>query len=61
MFLPTPQFSPSLWLPAPYRLKTPAATPTPWTTPDFVISTILGQKVQKVGLLNTVGFLYKNS
>jgi hypothetical protein len=49
MFLPTLKFSPSLWLPAPYRLKTPAATPTPWTTPDFVISTILGQKVQKVG------------
>jgi hypothetical protein len=58
-FSPTPKFSPSPWLPASYRSKTLKPTPTTWTTPNFVISIILGQKVQKVGLLNTVGFLYK--
>jgi hypothetical protein len=61
MLLTTLKFLTSLWLPAPYRSKTPFPTFTLWTTHDFVILPIFGQKVQKVGRLNTVGFLYKNS
>jgi hypothetical protein len=61
MLFPSLKFLTSLWLPAPYLSKTPFPTLTLWTTHDFVILPIFGQKVQKVGRLNTVGFLYKNS